>query len=133
MNVRVVGSHEGGLRDEQKNPAGEGGAVNVNDESGKRRAKNSREVIGASEAEKNRDEHEDRHAREKQVLVMEIGNASRRLGRARRAGRDGCHFFSNCDVLWKNVPSIQELRRIVKCRAMRCNRVVSIGTRREET
>ena len=42
-------------------------------------------------------------------------------------------FFSDCDVVWKSVPSTQELRGIVKCSGVPFNRVISMGLRVEGT
>src|SRR5882762_743313 len=47
MNIRAIRCNKGRLRDEQKNPPSECGAVNVNDDAGERSPENSGEIVGA--------------------------------------------------------------------------------------
>ncbi len=76
MDVGAAGGDEGGLRYEEEDPGGEGGAVNVDDQAGQCRAENTGEKIAAREADKDGDEHEKRHDRKEVVVVT----AARRAG-----------------------------------------------------
>jgi len=76
VDVGASGSDEGGLRYEEKNPRGECGAVNVNDQAGQGRAKHTGEKITWRKADKNSEEHEQRHGGKEIVVV----SAARRAG-----------------------------------------------------
>jgi len=75
MDVCVAGGDEGGLRDEEENPGGEGGAMNVNGDAGQGRAENAGEKIAMREADEDGDEHEEGHDGKEVVVVTAAGRA----------------------------------------------------------
>ena len=90
MDVCAPGGDKGGLRYEEEDPRGEGGAVDVNDQAGQRRAKNPGQEIAARETDKDGDKHEQRHDGKEIVVVT----ATRRAGN----GADGLVRLSgDCD------------------------------------
>jgi len=74
MNIDASSGDQQSLCDEQKDPASEDCAMNVNQSVGKRRLKNTGQVIGASETDEDGEENQESHAREKETVVA----ASRR-------------------------------------------------------
>ena len=76
VDVRAAGGDERGLRYEEENPGGEGGAVDVNDWAGQRRAENAGEKIATRESDEDGDEHKQRHDGEEVMVVT----AARRAG-----------------------------------------------------
>ena len=69
MDVCAAGGDKGGLRYEEEDPRGEGGAVDVNDQAGQRRAENAGEKIATRESDKDADEHEEGHDGKEVVVV----------------------------------------------------------------
>ncbi len=65
VDVRASSGDETGLGDEQEDPAGECGAVDVNDEAGKWSMENAGQVVAVGKADKHREEHQDCHGGEK--------------------------------------------------------------------
>src|SRR5258708_39345637 len=76
MDVCAASGDEGGLRYEEHDARGEGGAMDVNDRAGQWRAENTGEKIAAREADKDRDEHEKGDGGEEVMVVA----ATRRAG-----------------------------------------------------
>ena len=75
MDVGAAGGDERGLRNKEEDPRGEGGAVNMNNQTWQRRAKNAGQEIAARKADKDGDEHEQRHGGEEIVVVTAAGRA----------------------------------------------------------
>lgn len=73
MDVDASRGDQRSLRNEQEDPAGEGGSMEVNDETGKRGAEDSGEIVSAREAGKDRGEQEQGHGGEKDVVVTASG------------------------------------------------------------
>lgn len=89
MDVHATGGDQGSLSDEQEDPAGEGGSVQVNDETGQRGAEDSGEIVGASKAQEDGGEQQQGHRREKEMVEAAAGHESGLL-----RGLDGAHC--NC-------------------------------------
>ncbi len=68
MNIQAAGGDEGSLRDQQQDPAGEGGSMQVDDETGQRSAEHSGEIISACKAQEDGGQHQQRHRGEKEVV-----------------------------------------------------------------
>ncbi len=69
VNVHAVAGDQGGLHQQEKNPAGKNGTMNVDDGSGKRRAEDSSEKVITRKADKNADEDEGKNHGEKEMIV----------------------------------------------------------------
>ena len=65
MDVHAAGGDQGGLRDEQEDPAGECRPVQVNDQAGQRRVEHSGEIVGARKPHENGCQDKQGHGREK--------------------------------------------------------------------
>lgn len=75
MNIHASGGDQRSLRDEQQNPAGKHGAVQMNDAVGQRGAEESGKIIGVRETDEDGDEHDQRHARKEHMIVTATGRA----------------------------------------------------------
>ena len=90
MDVCAPGGDKGGLRYEEEDPRGEGGAVDVNDQAGQRRAKYAGQEIAARETDKDGGKHEQGHDRKEIVIATAAGRD--------RDGTDGLVRLSgDCD------------------------------------
>src|SRR5260370_17211635 len=109
MDVHAASRDQRSLRDEQKNPAGKCGSVQVTDQSGERRGENSSEIVGRREADENGCQHSPSHDREKEMIVTAAGQ--------NECGFSGIACTSNCcgHCLSLNLDFL-ELRDCKECR-----------------
>jgi hypothetical protein len=75
------------LHDEEKDPAGKNGTVEMNDGCGQRRAEDASKEISVGEADEDADENEKRHRGEEQVVVASTRDSPR--GDGYRGGDGG--------------------------------------------
>ena len=75
VDLYAAGGDERSLGDEQENPAGECRTVDVDDQTGQGRMKNSREIVGAGESQENRGQHEHGHRRKEEWSKRRPGKA----------------------------------------------------------
>ena len=92
MDVDASGEDQGSLRDEQEDPAGEGGPVQVNDEAGQWSEEDSGEIVGAREAEEDGGENEQGHRGEEEMIETTSGKGSGLLRRLHGAHCDCGHW-----------------------------------------
>lgn len=69
VNVHTARGDERGLHDEQENPSGKDGAVDVNAQVGQRGMKKSGEILGVSEAEENGAKQQEGYCGEEKMVV----------------------------------------------------------------
>ncbi len=68
MHVHAIRRHQGRLRDQQQNPRGERGPVQMNEPVGQRGPKCSRQEVAARKSQKHRRQHQQRQSRKKVVV-----------------------------------------------------------------
>lgn len=86
VDVRAPGGDQGGLGNQEKDPSGECGTVNVDDQTGQWRAENASKKIRARKTDKHGEEHQQRGGRKKVMIVTAAGKAGCRL--------HGCDWLS---------------------------------------
>ena len=73
MNVYAASGDQRCLRDEQENPARKCRSMQVNDQTGQRRAENPSQIVGPRKADENGRQHQPSHDREKEMIVAAAG------------------------------------------------------------
>src|SRR5208283_2239769 len=91
MNVQSPGCNQRSLRNQQQHPAGKCRSVYVNNAAGQRCAKHSGQIIGLREAHEDGRQHQQRHAREKQVVEAAAWHADGTLRGITRWCYGGSH------------------------------------------
>lgn len=87
MNIHASGGDQRSLGDEQQDPAREYRAVYMNDWAGQRRPEESGKIIGVRKTDQDRHQHDQRHAREEQVIETAAGQVPSARGNDRAAGK----------------------------------------------
>src|SRR2546423_12671492 len=95
MDIHAASGDQGGLRDEQEDPAGKCRPVQMNDPAWQCRVKHSGKVVGARKAHKYGYQHEQCHCREKYMVVTAAWQANGRL----RGSAQMCYDCGQCSSL----------------------------------